>query len=83
MRQYPVKQPVERRGKPISGYTRHEGSRWIEVHRQELPNDRWIAADHLGFVAQDTSFDGLLAEVKAQGKEPSSVAVAFITDKSA
>lgn len=75
--------PIKRRGQPVPNYTPHQGSLWIEGHRDTLPNNNWVAADRSGLVAQNTTIDGLLEEVKAEGKKLSDVAIAFITDDSA
>ena len=71
------------RGVPGPGYARHPGSIWIDKHRPNLPNKRWVASDGLRKVAEDISIGGLMDQIKAQELDPGDVAIAYITSESA
>jgi hypothetical protein len=67
------------RGHKVADFVRNPGSIWIEGHRATLPNNQWVAADGTGLVAHDSSYDGLVVQVKTRGIDLALVAIAYIS----
>jgi hypothetical protein len=74
---------ISQSGAKVSGYTRHEGSSWIDEHRTHLPDNHWVAANASGLVAKDPTIDGLMSQIQARHLDPTDLAIAFITSDSA
>ena len=60
-------------------YIRHPGSIWIEEHPDELPRDKWVAADESGLRAIDDTINGLSVQIRDLNISQEDIAIAFIT----
>jgi hypothetical protein len=70
-----------RRGSRDPNYVEPAGSIWIHSHRDQLPDQEWVAANGSGIVVQDPSFDDLMRKLKDRRVDPSKVVIAFISSE--
>ena len=75
--------PITRTRTRVPNYKRHPGSEWIDAHRDNLPNDHWVAANAGGRIAVDPTIDGLMGQLRLKDIDPAEVVIAFITSDSA
>lgn len=57
----------------------HPGSQWLQRNWNELPPDRWVAANATGLVAESPNFETLLSQLSESTVPMQQISIAFVT----